>query len=80
VTSDVHEWAPSGLFMVHPVYGKIGDTSVGGVKALGVDDDGYLSTFYDSFGNVHTRVAHHEFTTESGERTPSMDVSLRLVK
>jgi hypothetical protein len=54
VTSDVYDWAPGGFFVIHTAYGKIGDTSVGGVEVIGVDGDAYRSTFYDSFGNVHT--------------------------
>lgn len=54
LTSDVYEWAPGGFFVVHSAYGKIGDSSVGGVEIIGVDGDGYLSTFYDSFGNATT--------------------------
>jgi hypothetical protein len=54
LTSDVYEWAPGGFFVVHSAYGKIGDNSVGGVEITGVDGDGYRSTFYDSFGNVHS--------------------------
>jgi hypothetical protein len=53
LTSDVYEWAPGGFFVVHSAFGKIGDTSVGGVEIIGVDGAAYLSTFYDSFGNVH---------------------------
>jgi hypothetical protein len=53
LTSDVYEWAPGGFFVVHSAFGKIGDTSVGGVEIIGVDGEAYLSTFYDSFGNVH---------------------------
>ncbi len=53
LTSDVYEWAPGGFFVVHTAFGRIGDTSVGGVEMIGVDGDGYASTFYDSFGNVH---------------------------
>jgi hypothetical protein len=53
LTSDVYQWAPGGFFVVHSAYGKIGDASVGGVEIIGVDGDAYLSTFYDSFGNVH---------------------------
>jgi Protein of unknown function (DUF1579) len=53
LTSDVYEWAPGGFFVVHSAYGKIGDTSVGGVEIIGVDGEEYHSTFYDSFGNVH---------------------------
>lgn len=54
VTSDVYEFAPGGFFVVHSAYGKIGETSVGGVEIIGVDGDAYRSTFYDSFGNVHS--------------------------
>lgn len=54
LTSDVYEWAPGGFFVVHSAYGRIGDASVGGVEIIGVDGDAYSSTFYDSFGNVHT--------------------------
>jgi hypothetical protein len=54
LTSDVYELAPGGFFVVHSAYGKIGETSVGGVEIIGVDGDAYLSTFYDSFGNVHS--------------------------
>src|ERR1700684_3597043 len=32
LTSDVYEWAPGGFFVVHSAFGKIGDTSVGGVE------------------------------------------------
>jgi len=53
LTSDVYEWAPGGFFVVHSAFGKIGDTAVGGVEIIGVDGEAYLSTFYDSFGNVH---------------------------
>ena len=54
VTSDVYEWAPGGFFVVHSAYGKIGENRVGGVEIIGVDGDGYRSTLYDSFGNVHS--------------------------
>ena len=53
LTSDVYEWVPGGFFVVHTAFGKIGDTSVGGVSIIGVDGDAYDDTFYDSFGNVH---------------------------
>ena len=52
-TSDVYEWVPGGFFVVHTAFGKIGDTSVGGVSIIGVDGDAYHDTFYDSFGNAH---------------------------
>ena len=53
LTSDVYEWAPGGFFVLHSAFGKIGETSVGGVEIIGVDAETYRSTFYDSFGNVH---------------------------
>jgi hypothetical protein len=53
LTSDVYEWAPGGFFVVHSAFGKIGETSVGGVEIIGADSEAYRSTFYDSFGNVH---------------------------
>ncbi|MEU9025918.1 DUF1579 family protein [Actinomadura sp. NPDC048394] len=53
LTSDIYEWAPGGFFIVHSAYGRIGDTSVGGVEIIGIDGEAYSSTFYDSFGNVH---------------------------
>ena len=53
LTSDVYEWAPGGFFVVHSAFGRIGVTPVGGVEIIGVDGDGYRSTFHDSFGNVH---------------------------
>jgi hypothetical protein len=54
LTSDVYEWVPGGFFVLHSAFGKIGDTSVGGVEMIGVDGAAHSSTFYDSFGNVHT--------------------------
>ena len=36
-----------GFFVVHFGYGKIGETSVGGVEIIGVDGDAYRSTFYE---------------------------------
>ena len=53
LTSDVYEWVPGGFFVVHTAFGKIGDTSVGGVSIIGVDGDAYDDTIYDSFGNAH---------------------------
>ena len=34
-TSDVYAWVPGGFFVVHTAFGKIGDTSVGGVSIIG---------------------------------------------
>jgi len=53
LTSDVCERAPGGFFVVHSAFGKIGETTVGGVEIIGVDGEAYRSAFYDSFGNVH---------------------------
>ncbi|WP_328603582.1 hypothetical protein OG943_26260 [Amycolatopsis sp. NBC_00345] len=53
LTSDVYEWAPGGFFVLHSAFGRIGETAVGGVEMIGVHEDAYRSTFYDSFGNVH---------------------------
>jgi hypothetical protein len=53
LTNDIYEWVPGGFFVIHSAFGKIGDTSVGGIELIGVDDDSYSSTFYDSFGNMH---------------------------
>lgn len=53
LASDVYEWAPGGFFVVHSAFGKIGETSVGGIEIIGVDGDAYSSTFYDSFGDAH---------------------------
>jgi hypothetical protein len=59
------------LFVVHSAYGRIGDSSVGGVEIIGVTDDAYSSTFYDSFGNVHTSRVQVDGATMQwlGERT-----------
>ena len=71
LTSDVYEWAPGGFFVVHSAFGKIGDTSVGGVEIIGVDGEAYSSTFYDSFGNVHRSRLQIEgdVLTWTGDRT-----------
>jgi hypothetical protein len=70
LTSDVYDWAPVEFFVIHTACGKIGDTSVGGVEVIGVDGDAYRSTFYDSFGNVHTsRVEIDGVVKWFGDRT-----------
>ncbi len=35
LASDVYEWAPGGFFVVHSAFGKIGETSVGGIEMIG---------------------------------------------
>jgi hypothetical protein len=71
LTSDGYEWAPGGFFVVHAASGKIGETTVGGVEVIGVDGGAYLSTFYDSFGNVHSsRLAiEGDVLSWTGDRT-----------
>ncbi len=71
LTSDVYEWAPGGFFVVHSAFGRIGETSVGGVEIIGVDGEAYSATFYDSFGNVHRSRLEIEGDTIRwiGERT-----------
>jgi hypothetical protein len=71
VTSDVYEWVSGRFFVIHSGYGMIGDTSVGGVEIIGVDGDGYRSTFYDSFGNTHSSRVEIDgrVVTWTGERT-----------
>jgi hypothetical protein len=73
LTSDVYEWAPGGFFVLHSAFGRIGETAVGGVEMIGVHEDAYRSTFYDSFGNVHH--SRLEITGDvlrwAGERTRS---------
>jgi hypothetical protein len=54
LTSDVYELVPGGFVIVHSAFGKIGETSVGGVEIIGIDGDAYRSTFDDSFGNAHS--------------------------
>src|ERR1700677_4154912 len=53
LTSDVYEWAPGGFCVVHPEFGKTGDTRVGGVEILAAAGEASQPTFSDSFGNVH---------------------------
>jgi len=71
LTSDVYEWAPGGFFVVHTAFGKIGDTSVGGVEIIGADGEAYRSTFYDSFGNEHRSLVEidGDVIRWTGERT-----------
>jgi hypothetical protein len=73
LASDVYEWAPGGFFVVHPAYGRVGDTEVGGVEIIGFDAEtgSYRSQFFDSFGNVTTSrlTVERDTWTWSGERT-----------
>jgi hypothetical protein len=57
VTSDVYEWGPGRVFLVHTAHGLIGSTGVGGIEIIGVDPSsgGYRCEFFDSLGNVSTQ-------------------------
>lgn len=74
-TSDVYEWAPGGFFIVHSAYGRIGESSVGGVEIIGYDETSrvYRSHFFDSQGNVtvSSLVAHGDTWTYQGDTTRS---------
>lgn len=55
-TSDVYQWGPSGHFIMHPAYGRIGDQDVGGLEVIGYDPatDQFRTHFFDQTGNVIT--------------------------
>ncbi len=55
LTSDVYEWMPGSLFVLHTAYGRIGNMDVGGTEILGYDQatKKYFSHFYDNRGNFH---------------------------
>jgi Protein of unknown function (DUF1579) len=52
--SDIYEWVAGGFFVLHTAYGRIGDTSVGGIEIIGYDaETGTFRThFFDSQGNI----------------------------
>src|SRR5262245_33951982 len=52
--SDVYQGAPGGGFVMHPAYGRIGTTGVGGLEVIGHDPetDQFRTSFFDSEGNV----------------------------
>jgi hypothetical protein len=54
--SDVYQWGPSGQFIIHPAYGRIGGQDLGGLEVIGYDPaTGQLRThFFDHAGNVIT--------------------------
>jgi hypothetical protein len=56
VASDIYQWVPGGHFVMHPPYGRIGTTGVGGLEIIGHDPaTGQFRTwFFDSQGNVTT--------------------------
>ncbi len=76
LTSDVYEWAPGGFFVVHSAFGKIGETSVGGVERWIADRTRCTVTMSD--GGL-TQIAHHESSADGVSWTASMDVTLRKV-
>jgi hypothetical protein len=54
LTSDVYEWMPSGFFVLHTAYGRIGAMNVGGTEIIGYDaaSKRYTTHFFDSRGNI----------------------------
>ncbi len=54
VASDVYQWLPGGHFVMHPAYGRIGPTGVGGLEVIGYDSSTgqYATHFFDSQGNT----------------------------
>ncbi len=54
VASDVYQWLPGGHFVMHPAYGRIGPTGVGGLEVIGYDSatGQYATHFFDSEGNT----------------------------
>ena len=51
--SDIYEWATGGTFIIHHIYGLIGDNESGGVQILGYDakEKVYKSYYFDGKGN-----------------------------
>ncbi|WP_328362800.1 DUF1579 domain-containing protein [Streptomyces sp. NBC_00445] len=74
-TSDVYEWGPGGVFLVHSAYGRIGEFDVGGTEIIGYDETSgaYRSHFFDSQGNVTVSrlVADGDTWTYQGDTTRS---------
>ena len=56
-SSDVYQWVAGECFVMHPVYGRIGPTAVGGVEIIGYSPatGRYHTHFFDSQGNVATQ-------------------------
>jgi hypothetical protein len=54
VASDIYEWGPGGIFVVHPAYGRIEDVAVGGLEVIRFDPStgAYATHFFDNQGNV----------------------------
>lgn len=54
LASDVYNWAPGGHFVMHPAFGRIGPSDVGGLEVIGYDSaSGQFRThFFDSQGNT----------------------------
>ena len=55
--SDVYEWAPGGVFILHTAYGRIGEVAVGGIEIIGYDAEKkcFRTYFFDSQGNVSSQ-------------------------
>jgi Protein of unknown function (DUF1579) len=72
VASDIYQWLPGGHFVMHPAYGRIGSSAVGGLEVIGYDakTGQYIAYFFDSEGNISSQalVFHDGTWTWQGER------------
>ncbi len=75
ITSDVYEWAPGGLFVLHTAYGRIGELDGGAIEMIGYDEASgrYTSHLFDSQGDVsvHSLTARGDTWTYRGDVTRS---------
>lgn len=75
VTSDVYEWAPGGLFVLHTAYGRVGDLDGGAIEIIGCDEGSgdYRSHLFDHQGTVsrHRLTARGDTWTYRGDVTRS---------
>jgi hypothetical protein len=78
LTSDVYEWMPSGFFVLHTAYDRVGNIDVGGTEIISyyAVSKKYRSHFFDSQGRIST----HELTASgdtwkwTGEQTRRTEV------
>lgn len=54
VASDIYEWGPGRKFIIHYAYGRIGNTTAGGIEIIRYDqaDRKFKTFFINSDGNV----------------------------
>jgi hypothetical protein len=57
LASDVYQWLPGGHFIMHPAYGRIGQTDVGGLELIGYNPTTgqYQTHFFDNQGNTSSQ-------------------------